>query len=384
MASLNDLVHILLLSCSLMIFNTGCMADSLSDPHPPVKSAYYPSWLSDDFPPSAINTSFFTHIFYAFLVPNDVTFKFDLSNSTALLLSNFTTTLHHKHPPVKTLLSLGGGGDDPKLPKIFARMASEPSSRSHFIHSAIEVARKFGFDGLDLDWEFPKSPKEMKDLGHLLKEWRHALKKEAKSTARPPLLLTAAVYFSANFFLANVRRSYPMPHMNKYLDWINAMCFDYNGAWSNTTGPNAALLDPKSNVNSIYGLRSWIKAGIPPKKLVMGLPLYGRTWELKDPNNHSIGATAVGPGPGGGQLLFHQVETLLNQSGATIVYDVDTMTVYSLNGSSWVSFDDAFTATSKIGYAQALGLRGYFFWALTYDSDWKISAQASNSWILDK
>lgn len=379
MTSLNNFLHlILLLVCCLMMIRTGSAAESSSGNPPAVKSGYYPSWGSDDFPPSAINTSFFTHVFYAFLLPSNVTFKLELSNETAVLLSDFTTTLRHKTPPVKTLLSIGGGaGDNPELPRIFARMVSNPSSRSHFIDSAIEVARKFGFDGLDLDWEYPQSPKEMKDLGHLLKQWRREIKKEAKATDCHPLLLTAAVYFSADFFLSNVTSSYPVKSMEKYLDWANVMCFDYHGAWSNITGPNAALFDPNSNVNSVYGLRSWINGGMTPKKLAMGLPLYGRTWELKDPNDHGIGDIAIGPGPGGGQLGFNELEMLNQESGATVVYDMDTVSVYSFNGSSWIAFDDGLTITSKIGFAQALGLRGYFFWALGHDSDWKISAQGN-------
>ncbi|KAM1201231.1 hypothetical protein FF1_017523 [Malus domestica] len=121
-----------------------------------------------------------------------------------------------------------------------------------------------------------------------------------------------------------------------------------------------------------------------PAKLVMGLALYGRSWELQNLKTHSFGAIAIGPGPGAGMLFYHQVETLLNQSGATVVYDMDTVFVYLYNGSTWVSYDDAFTTAAKIGFAQALGLRGYFFWALSFDSDWKISAQASKSWILDE
>ncbi|KAM1072222.1 hypothetical protein ACFX13_017774 [Malus domestica] len=58
--------------------------------------------------------------------------------------------------------------------------------------------------------------------------------------------------------------------------------------------------------------------------------------------------------------------------------------MYSYNGSMWVSYYDAFTTAAKIGFAQALGLRGYLFWALSFDSDWKISAQASKSWIIDE
>ncbi|KAK1581159.1 hypothetical protein Q3G72_003698 [Acer saccharum] len=134
---------------------TATAAGSVMASPPVVKAAYWLSWV-ENFPPSAINTSFFTHIYYAFLMPNDVTYKFNIENSTTILLSNFTTTLRHKNPPVKTLFSIGGDGSDST---IFTRLASEAGSRKVFIDSSLEMARKFGFDGLDLNWEFPESPK---------------------------------------------------------------------------------------------------------------------------------------------------------------------------------------------------------------------------------
>ncbi|KAH7546221.1 hypothetical protein FEM48_Zijuj01G0177500 [Ziziphus jujuba var. spinosa] len=374
--SLNFMPFLFILASMSTI--SGCLGESA---HPPVvKGAYYPSWFTT-FPPSSINTSLFTHIFYAFLVPNNVTFKFDISDSTAVKLFNFTTTLRYGTPPVKTLYSIGGGDSDSGA---FARMASKPSSRSVFINSAIEVARKYGFDGLDLDWESPRTPKEMEDLAHLFDDWRQAINKEAKDTHRPPLLLTAAVYFSVDFFLSNVRRSFPVPSIRRNLDWINAMCYDYHGAWSNITGPNAALFDPNSNINTIYGINSWINAGLPPKKIVMGLPLYGRSWTLKNPKVIGIGAEAIGPGPGDGVQTYSQIVKLKNEPDASVVYDVDTVSVYLVVGSSWIGYDDALTTTTKVGFAQALGLRGYFFWALSYDKKWEISSQASKSWVLDK
>lgn len=366
----SSLNFFLFIMASLTLAATGCPAHHRSPPD--VKAAYYPSWTAT-LPPSAINTSLFTHIFYAFLAPSTVTFKFELSNSTAISLENFTSTLRYADPPVKTLFSVGGeaSGD------FFVRMASEDSSRSTFINSSIEVARKFGFDGVDLDWEFPKSPNETRLLGRLMREFRNEIVKEARHTSRPPLLLTAAVYFSADFFLSDVPYSYPAASMAKSLDWINAMCYDYNGAWSNNTGPNAALFNPSSNVNTVYGLKSWIRAGMPPEKIVMGLPLYGRTWRLKDPNVSGIGALAVGPGPGNGVLTFSEVDNLVKENGSTVVYDVDTVSVYVVVNSSWIGFDNDLTITTKIGFAQALGLRGYFVWALSFDKEWEISKQGN-------
>ncbi|KAB1211862.1 hypothetical protein CJ030_MR5G004829 [Morella rubra] len=101
MASLN-FAHFLTIAFSLYFI---AAAGAITDSGPVVKAGYYPSWALDNFPPSTIDTSLFTHIIYAFLVPNNVTFKFDISNSNASILSNFTTTLHRKTPHVKARLA---------------------------------------------------------------------------------------------------------------------------------------------------------------------------------------------------------------------------------------------------------------------------------------
>ncbi|XP_057421913.1 class V chitinase CHIT5b-like [Lotus japonicus] len=344
-----------------------------------VKGIY---WLEQPlFPSSSINTSLFTHVFYAFLQPNNVTYKLDIPTSTAAKLTAFTATMQAKTSPASTLISIGGAVSYNAL---FAFIASNPAARAAFITSTINAARTFGFDGLDFDWEYPRNATEMNDLGSLLKDWRLAVNAESSATGLPPLLLTAAVYFAADVTVDGVARTYPVASFNQNLDFVNVMTYDLHGAWSNETGAPAGLFDPDSNLSVAKGLVSWIRSGAIPAKLVMGLPLYGRTWQLRDPNLHGIGAEAVGVGPGlDGAMAYFQVLDFIEETGAKVVYDVGTVSVYSHSGSNWVGYDDLQTVAAKVGFAQALSLRGYFFWAAGLDTtDWKISTHASKAWRL--
>ncbi|KAI3821737.1 hypothetical protein L1987_09309 [Smallanthus sonchifolius] len=173
-------------------------------------------------------------------------------------------------------------------------MASQPYSRSTFINSTIKVARDYGFDGVDLDWEFPSNESDMSNLGLLFNEWREALEHEADITKRARLVLTSAVYYDTNF-----------------------------------------------------GIGSWIQGGVPPEKIVMGLPLYGPTWSLENPNINTVGAPTTGTGPGSGLLVYSQVIDFNRNNNATIVFDNTRISYYSYAGDSWVSYDDIGRSNSK-------------------------------------
>ncbi|KAI5659048.1 hypothetical protein M9H77_27841 [Catharanthus roseus] len=373
----------LLFFLSLMLNSSSSVMAFASSPRV-IKGGYWPSWRNSEFPPSSIDSKLFTHIYYSFLSPNSQTYKFEIDSSTASSLLTFTSTLHSKNPPLKTLYSIGGGAADPAF---YARMASDPSSRRTFILSSIETARKYGFDGIDLDWEFPRDAQEMEYFSSLISDWRSEVQREAQLTRRAPILLTAAVYFSNSFFLASPIRSYPVSSINRNLDWVNAMCYDFAGSWdTSATGAHAALFAANSNISTSYGLGSWIRAGIMRSKLVMGMPLYGKSWTLKDPNVNGIGAPAVDVGPSRpgerGILFYYEIEEYISRNNRTVVvFDEKTVSTYAVDGTAWIGYDDSRSVRGKVRYAKALGIRGYFFWALSYDQNWKISTAASRSWV---
>lgn len=128
------------------------------------------------------------------------------------------------------------------------------------------------------------------------------------------------------------------------------------------------------------GIRSWIKAGVPAGKIVMGLPMYGHTWKLQNPNVNHMGAPATGAGPGDGTLNYNQVIEFNKENHATVKYDSTSVSYYSYIGDTWIGYDDVHSIVSKVEFAKRRGLGGYFFWALGQDLNWAISKAAAKAW----
>ena len=119
-------------------------------------------------------------------------------------------------------------------------MASSASSRKTFVHSVIEFLKKYEFDGLDIDWEYPsmkavndqdRTPgrdADKHDYISLLKELREAFEPYG-------YILSAAV--SAG--IPTIDRAYDVPQVSKYLHFINLMTYDFHGGWDVKTAHNA-------------------------------------------------------------------------------------------------------------------------------------------------
>lgn len=300
----------------------------------------------------------------------------------------FTDACKERSPQQMSFLSIGGRPEIPQpansLLDTFSTMASTKEDRRSFISSSINVARKYGFDGLDLDWEFPNNQTDMENLALLFREWREAIEENSRVTTKSPLLLSAAVYFAPKFFLDTTPRCYPIEAINKYVDFVGPRCFDYHGSWDTTvTAAHACLYDTGKNhqLNTSYGISSWISAGLNPRKLVMGLPLYGRTWKLRDPNDYGIGAPAIGTGPGDhGVMTYNDIVIHNTSENVRHFYDESTVSTYSYSGTDWIGYDETQSIQGKVKFAKDQHLGGYFFWALQYGHFGKLASAASNAW----
>lgn len=103
----------------------------------------------------------------------------------------------------------------------FKSMSSNKYNRRLFIFSAMDYLRERNFDGLDLDWEFPRGPEDKKNFVELLKELREAFEAEAREKKEKRLLLTAAVSAGAE----TIRGGYDVPAIGAY---VAAFCCFFN------------------------------------------------------------------------------------------------------------------------------------------------------------
>ncbi|KAL6652936.1 hypothetical protein ACP70R_011861 [Stipagrostis hirtigluma subsp. patula] len=341
-----------------------------------VRAGYYLAAAARLRPLAALDASFYTHLYYSALAvhPTNRTLVLPADPDQARLLATFSGTLKSKNRALRTLLSVGGGGGAGAVTQTtdpaFAAMAADPASRAAFIAAAVALARANGFDGLDVAWRFPASAVEMADFGFLVSEWRAA--------APPGFLLTATVYFSNHVFAAPLAGvDYPSEAVARSLDWVNVVAFGLRAPGANATAFDAPLYDRASHFSASYGVVSWLDAGVPAGKVVVGLPLYGRSWFLRNKGNAGVGAPVVAAGPkqrgsnATGVMSYAEVQQLAAAGAGgravTTTYDNASVSSYLSVGDVWVAFDGAAVVAEKLAFAARRGLLGYFLWPVNYD-----------------
>ncbi|ORX83263.1 hypothetical protein BCR32DRAFT_326455 [Anaeromyces robustus] len=243
---------------------------------------YYPEWKYYDFPPKDIPFSKLTHINYAFaeINPDDFSLEYDSNKFLELI-----DTAHKKNKSIKVLMSIGGWTGS----RYFSKMASSSSNRTKFVKSVKRMIDASNADGIDIDWEYPGSSGAYDDNYDSENDTNNLLKllKELRETIGTSKLITAAVPF--NTFEVDHKPLSDMTEFAKLFDFINIMAYDFSGSWSSVTAHQSALYSTHED-DSGYSLsgavKNWMNANFPAKKIVVGIPAYGRSWIAGSSTNH--------------------------------------------------------------------------------------------------
>lgn len=262
---------------------------------------------------------------------------------------------------LKVLLSIGGWTYSTNFPAA----ASTDATRSLFASTAVTLLKDWGFDGIDIDWEYPASATDAQNMVLLLQAIRQELDNYAAQYAPGYhfLLTVASPAGPSNY---NVME---LGAMSQYLDFFNLMAYDYAGSWDTDSGHQANLYPNPQNPNATpfstdAAISSYVAAGVPASKIVLGMPIYGRSFE----STSGIGQPFSGVGSGSWEDGVWDYK-VLPKAGATEEYDSVAGATYSYDASSeeLISYDTADMVSSKVSYLQSKGLGGSMFWEASGD-----------------
>jgi chitinase len=297
---------------------------------------------------------------YVFKEQNSVNGKADLPSSDFRGNFHQLQQLKSKYPHLKILISLEGRAD------AFAEDA-QPQSREVFVSSCVDVFLRghFGegieepgiFDGIDVDWEYPKQ-QDAENYLALLREFRRQM-----DTIRPGFLLTVAVASTPKMY-----SGIDMKDVSRLVDQIGVMTYDYAGPWSSRTGFVAPLYmaakDAREEDSIDRSVAEYKDAGVPASMLLVGLPFYGYGWQQVAATNHGLfqhGNAIHGDHP------YWKIQSLSRNS--TVYRKRRSRAPWLYDGDAFYTYDDPTSIRAKAKYARHEHLGGLMVWELSGDTE---------------
>ncbi|KAJ7779317.1 glycoside hydrolase superfamily, partial [Mycena maculata] len=328
---------------------------------------YYEGWAAarscDAWTPSTMNVDSLTHLNFAFAYISSSFEVIEMTPGDSSLWTE-TTALKSRNPALKVFLSIGGWTfNDAPTSGIFSALAASESNTQTFIKSVLSVMNAYGFDGIDIDWEYPVAEDRGGSVGDLA---NYPTFLKAIKTAFGPfdygLSFTAP---SSYWYLQN----YDLPALlaDGVADWVNVMTYDLHGVWDSPADYIGSIVLAHTNLTEIeLTFQLYANVGIDPSKITMGIGFYGRSFELvsascSDPGCPFAGAAPAGPcSANPGTLMYTEIEDILASVGNStnqLVFDEAAAVKYLVyNTIDWVSFDDQQTLGMKLQYANGICL----------------------------
>ncbi|KAL4954842.1 hypothetical protein BDW69DRAFT_193734 [Aspergillus filifer] len=234
-----------------------------------------------------------------------------------------------------------------------------PSDLPSFAKSLLNLIRMYGFDGVDLDWEYPVasdrggSPEDMENYGKLIKQIRSTF--DASGSELGISFTIPSSYWYLRHF------DVPAYLQEDGADWANMMIYDLHGVWDGTDPYTGNITGAHTNLTEIQEAMDLLwRNDVDPSK-IPGCPFTG------------------GGEPGqctdtSGILSYKEIMEIVEDVDIVGPFWEETAAVMYVNwdGNQWVSYDNNVTMKQKVDWANDHCLGGVMIWALDQDTyDWQ-------------
>ncbi|ODQ81941.1 glycoside hydrolase family 18 protein [Babjeviella inositovora NRRL Y-12698] len=306
-----------------------------------------------------------TNLFYAFIAMDIDTGKLKFSDEWADIQKELDINgvlckgslgqiyaLKQKFRHTKVSMSIGGWGTS----ETFVSIVSDEAKFANLVASCMFFVSEYGFDGIDVDWEYPQNAVEAARLVELLRRLRSGLDEleTVVNLGSGSMLLSIAAPAAPE--QASILQA---SEIDQYVSFWNLMCYDYTGAWSGQTGYHSNLFG--GALSTDLAVKYYIQQGVNPQKLVIGMPNYGRGFSG---TTREIGNTFNGVGSGSSGDAGVWLYKTLPLPGTTEEFDYRKVSAscYEPVQGLLVVYDNQQSAKIKAKYVLSNGLGGAMWW----------------------
>ncbi|KAF5371971.1 hypothetical protein D9615_008102 [Tricholomella constricta] len=337
---------------------------------------YYAGWSATrDCNPvtvSQLDLTGLTHVIYAFAsIGEDMTISFeDLTDGDRL-----RELVTKAGSNTKVMVAVGGWTFSQGATKDrFSTMIGDAANRATFITSVNAFISSYEIAGIDIDFEYPASierngpPSDTPNLTLFFTELRTNLGTSALISIATP----AGYWFLKGFELDKI---------SPEVSFFNMMSYDYHGPWDTTVPGANSTVQPQSSLLDIQdSVRLYVKAGVDMNKVNLGLPWYGRTYELNDTSCAGYNCDMKGGGVKGlcsnesGVLANFEINQVIMDADVRPRLDTASQTLWFKHGNDIITYDDNSTLAAKSDFAKSSCFGGTMIWSI----DQNIPADTAN------
>lgn len=341
-----------------------------------------------------IPAQFLTHLIYAYINISDngqcvstdewadTGYRYEGDGENERLRGNFKQLQildARQQADLTIMMSIGGWENSPNFPIV----AADERSRERFVTSCIAFMQQYRFEGIDIHWRYPVSggmedgsEADRENYNLLLEEFRRQLDEAGIEDER---------YYELSIGIPgtpDLLENYDMPEIIRYVDFINMHSYQYAGSWSGITEHISPLFmsasDPRSPETqpeyTIDGaVNELFDQGVPPDKIVVGVPFFGQSWARVNDNNFFGMFSDHGGVPsqtrGNGQLFYRDIVGFMFNDTWTSYFDPEARVpwLWDANGRIAITYESPESIRAKGAYVVNNNLGGMLGWQLAFD-----------------